>query len=233
MTKLFQNRNQAGKKLVIKLKEYLQDEIKENLQYAKDSIVIMAIPRGGVEIGDIIASYFHCTLDVVISRKIGAPSNQEFAIGAVMPGGSYFINQHIVNVLNISDNYIQNEVEKQKKEIERRLKEFRGNTSYYDKLKGKIVILVDDGIATGATIIAAAQWIKEDNKYNCKKLIVAVPVAPANEDTVIKLNQIADKVIILYMPVEFSAVGQFYEQFDQVSDKDVKTIMNKYNGIPP
>ena len=197
MTKLFQNRNQAGKELVIKLKEYLQDEIKENLQNAEDSIVIMAIPRGGVEIGDIIASYFHCTLDVVISRKIGAPSNQEFAIGAVMPGGSYFINQHIVNVLNISDNYIQNEVENQKKEIERRLKEFRGNTSYYDKLKGKIVILVDDGIATGATIIAAAQWIKEDNKYNCKKLIVAVPVAPANEDTVIKLNQIADKVIIL------------------------------------
>jgi putative phosphoribosyl transferase len=229
MTKLFQNRNQAGKELVIKLKEYLQDEIKENLQ-DEDSIVIMAIPRGGVEIGDIIASYFHCTLDVVISRKIGAPSNQEFAIGAVMPGGSYFINQHIVNVLNISDNYIQNEVENQKKEIERRLKEFRGSTSYYDKLKGKIVILVDDGIATGATIIAAAQWIKGENKHYCKKLIVAVPVAPANEDTVIKLNQIADKVIILYMPEEFSAVGQFYEQFDQVSDKDVKTIMNKYNS---
>ena len=232
MTKLFQNRNQAGKELVIKLKEYLQDEIKENLQN-EDSIVIVAIPRGGVEIGDIIASYFHCNLDVIISRKIGAPSNQEFAIGAVMPGGSYFINQHVVNVLKISDNYIKNEVENQKKEIERRLKEFRGSTSYYDKLKGKIVILVDDGIATGATIIAAAQWIKEGNKHNCKNLIVAVPVAPANEDTVIKLNQIADKVIILYMPEEFSAVGQFYEQFDQVSDKDVKTIMNKYNSIQP
>jgi putative phosphoribosyl transferase len=233
MTKLFQNRNQAGKELVTKLKEYLQDEIKEDLQNAKDSIVIVAIPRGGVEIGDIIASSFHCTLDVVVSRKIGAPSNQEFAIGAIMPGGSYFINQHIVNVLKISDSYIQNEVENQKKEIERRLKEFRGNTSYYDTLKGKIVILVDDGIATGATIIAAAQWIKEENKYNCKKLIVAVPVAPANEDTVIRLNQIADKVIILYMPEEFSAVGQFYEQFDQVSDKDVKNIMNKYNSRQP
>src|ERR1700712_355625 len=105
MTKLFQNRNQAGKELVIKLKDYLQDEIKD-LQNAKDSIIIVAIPRGGVEIGDILASYFHCTLDVVISRKIGAPSNQEFAIGAVMPGGSYFVNQHIVNVLKISDNYI-------------------------------------------------------------------------------------------------------------------------------
>jgi putative phosphoribosyl transferase len=229
MTKLFQNRNQAGKELVIKLKEYLQNAIKEN-QQNEDSIVIVAIPRGGVEIGDIIASYFHCTLDVVISRKIGAPSNQEFAIGAVMPGGSYFINQHVVNVLKISDNYIQNEVENQKKEIERRLKEFRGSTSYYDRLKGKIVILVDDGIATGATIIAAAKWIKEGNKHNCKKLIVAVPVAPANKDTNIKLNQIADKVIILYMPQEFSAVGQFYEQFDQVSDKDVKTIMNKYES---
>jgi putative phosphoribosyl transferase len=235
---LFQDRKQAGEELANKLKEYLtysEDKDFEKLKEwnSKESLIVVAIPRGGVVIGDIIASELHCNLDIVISRKIGAQSNKELAIGAVMPGGSYFLNQWIVDVLKISDSYIQNEVENQKKEIERRLKEFRGNTSYYDTLKGKIVILVDDGIATGATIIAAAQWIKEENKYNCKKLIVAVPVAPANEDTVIRLNQIADKVIILYMPKEFSAVGQFYKQFDQVSDKDVKSIMNKYDSRQP
>src|SRR6185437_1552967 len=92
---------------------------------------------------------------------------------------------------------------------------------------GKIVILVDDGIATGSTIIAASQWLKE-GKYSCKKLIVAVPVAPGTDETIDKLNQIADKVIILYTPAEFSAVGQFYKQFDQVTDYEVKTIMNRY-----
>jgi putative phosphoribosyl transferase len=235
---LFQDRKQAGEELANKLKEYLtysEDKDFEKLKEwnSKESLIVVAIPRGGVVIGDIIASELHCNLDIVISRKIGAQSNKELAIGAVMPGGSYFLNQWIVDVLKISDSYIQNEVENQKKEVERRLKEFRGSTNYDDVLKGKIVILVDDGIATGSTIIAAAQWIKKEGENrNFKKLIVAVPVAPdTKSDTVDKLNQIADKVIILYSPAEFSAVGQFYKQFDQVSDKEVKTIMNKYREL--
>jgi putative phosphoribosyl transferase len=235
---LFQDRKQAGEELANKLKEYLtysEDKDFEKLKEwnSKESLIVLAIPRGGVEIGDIIASELHCNLDIVISRKIGAQSNKELAIGAVMPGGSYFLNQWIVDVLKISDSYIQNEVENQKKEVERRLKEFRGSTNYDDVLKRKIVILVDDGIATGSTIIAAAQWIKKEGENrNFKKLIVAVPVAPdTKSDTVDKLNQIADKVIILYSPTEFSAVGQFYKQFDQVSDKEVKTIMNKYREL--
>jgi putative phosphoribosyl transferase len=235
---LFQDRKQAGEELANKLKEYLtysEDKDFEKLKEwnSKESLIVVAIPRGGVVIGDIIASELHCNLDIVISRKIGAQSNKELAIGAVMPGGSYFLNQWIVDVLKISDSYIQNEVENQKKEVERRLKEFRGSTNYDDVLKRKIVILVDDGIATGSTIIAAAQWIKKEGENrNFKKLIVAVPVAPdTKSDTVDKLNQIADKVIILYSPTEFSAVGQFYKQFDQVSDKEVKTIMNKYREL--
>jgi putative phosphoribosyl transferase len=235
---LFQDRKQAGEELANKLKEYLtysEDKDFEKLKEwnSKESLIVLAIPRGGVEIGDIIASELHCNLDIVISRKIGAQSNKELAIGAVMPGGRYFLNQWIVDALKISDSYIQNEVENQKKEVERRLKEFRGSTNYDDVLKRKIVILVDDGIATGSTIIAAAQWIKKEGENrNFKKLIVAVPVAPdTKSDTVDKLNQIADKVIILYSPTEFSAVGQFYKQFDQVSDKEVKTIMNKYREL--
>jgi putative phosphoribosyl transferase len=233
MSVLFQDRKQAGEELVIRLKEYLIHSERDFKEWdntkIKESLIVLAIPRGGVVLGDVIASKFHCNLDIVVSKKIGAESNKEFAIGAVMPGGSYFINKHSVDMLGISQNYIQSEVEIQKKEIERRLKEFRGSTTYANELEGKIVILVDDGIATGSTIIAAAQWIKEE-KHECKKLIVSVPVAPAKDETKDKLNQIADKVIILYTPIEFSAVGQFYKQFDQVSDDEVKTIMNRYRN---
>jgi putative phosphoribosyl transferase len=231
MSMLFQDRKHAGKEIAIRLKTYLMqledNDLKEwDNKKIKDSLVVLAIPRGGVVLGDIIASEFHCNLDIVVSKKIGAPFNKELAMGAVMPGGSYFINEYIVNMLDIPENYIHNEVEIQKREIERRLKEFRGKTGY-DELSGKIVILVDDGIATGATIIAASQWIKE-GKHRCKKLIVASPVAPDKDETIDKLNQIADKVIILYTPKEFSAVGQFYKQFDQVTDYEVKAIMDRY-----
>ncbi len=116
---------------------------------------------------------------------------------------------------------------KQKKEIRRRLIEFRGDISYHDKFEKKVVVLVDDGIATGSTIIASAEWVK--NNCNCKQLVVAVPVAPARDETVNKLANIADNVLILHMEEAFSAVGQFYRDFDQVSDETVKKIMGKYN----
>jgi len=120
----------------------------------------------------------------------------------------------------------------QKKEIERRLIEFRGNKEYNNnnKLKDKVVILVDDGIATGATMLAAVKWLKEKNY--CKRLIVAVPVAPLESSILKKLNQIADEVIVIFTPYDFAAVGQFYKHFDQVSDKEVKEIMNKYGFNP-
>ncbi len=235
MSVLFQDRKSAGEELTDKIKKYLQQS--ENIDFneleitkIKDSLLILVIPRGGIILGDIIASNLHCNIDIVVSRKIGAPSNKELAIGAVMPDGIYFINEHTVRMLDISKSYIQSEVEVQKKEIERRLKEFRGSTEYDNILKEKIVILVDDGIATGSTILAAVRWIKE-RKNECKKLIVAVPVAPAKSETVTMLNQIADKVIILYMPEEFYAVGQFYKKFDQISDNEVKTILDKYSKL--
>ena len=234
MSILFQDRKCAGEELTDRIKIYLQQS--ENIDFneldgakVKESLLILAIPRGGIILGDILASNFHCDMDIVVSRKIGAPSNKELAIGAVMPDGIYFVNEHTVRMLEISNSYIQSEVENQKQEIDRRLKEFRGSTVYDNILKEKIVILVDDGIATGATILAAARWIKE-RKNECKKLIVAVPVAPAKSETVEMLNQIADKVIILFMPEEFYAVGQFYKKFDQVSDNEVKAILSRYSN---
>jgi putative phosphoribosyl transferase len=140
-----------------------------------------------------------------------------------MPDGSYFLNE-VAKMINVSQDYIESQIEKEVKEIDRRLIEFRGNRKYDNKLEDKLVVLVDDGIATGATILASAKWIKD--KHNCKQLIIAVPVAP--REILEDLNRIADKVIILYTPEPFGAVGRFYQDFAQVSDDEVKEIMKKY-----
>ena len=224
---IFQNRIDAGEKLTKRLFWLEQDRLKEERR--QQSTVILAIPRGGVIIGDVIASELDAKLDVVVSRKIGAPNNPELAIGAVMPDGSYFINQEIVNMLNILQEYIQIQAHEQVKEIDRRLMSYRGSKEYDNEFEDKIVVLVDDGIATGATMLASAQWIK--NKQHCKKLVIAVPVAP--REILDELNQVADEVIVLYSPLSFEAVGQFYQDFSQVSDNEVKEIMKKYGYRVP
>ena len=226
MSVLFQDREQAGHELTKELAIVLKKN-QINLSNAANELIVLAIPRGGIILGDIIANHFHCNLDVIISRKIRAEFNEEFAIGAMMPDGSYFLNEGITSLVNISQAYLKWEIEFQKKEIKRRLIEFRGDVSYHDKFEGKVVVLVDDGIATGSTIIASAEWVK--NNCNCKRLVVAVPIAPARDETVIKLAIIADNVVILHMEEAFSAVGQFYRNFDQVSDDTVKNIMMKHN----
>ena len=225
MSVLFQDREQAGHELTKELERTLKKNEKMDLSKASNEIIVLAIPRGGIILGDIIAKHFQCNLDVVISRKIRAEFNEEFAIGAMMPDGSYFLNEEITKLFNISQAYLKKEIDFQKKEINRRLIEFRGDVSYHDKFEGKVVVLVDDGIATGSTIIASAQWVK--NNCNCKQLFIAVPVAPARDETVNKLAKIADNVVILHMEEVFSAVGQFYRYFDQVSDETVKKIIIK------
>lgn len=217
-TVLFRDRTDAAKQLAERL-YWLKNEIQEN----KSSVVIVAVPRGGVVIGNIIASQLGAKLDLVVSRKIGAPFNPELAIGAVMPDGSYFLND-VAEMMNVSQDYIESQIEKEVKEIDRRLIEFRGNREYYNKLEDKIVVLVDDGIATGATILASAKWIKD--KHNCKQLIIAVPLAP--REILEDLNRAADKLIVLYTPEPFGAVGRFYHDFNQVSDDEVKKMMKKY-----
>jgi predicted phosphoribosyltransferase len=227
MTTKFHDRKEAGLLLAEKLKLYINNAFSSEVK--KESFIVMAIPRGGVILGDIVASELNVDLDIIICKKIGAENNPELAIGAVMADGSYIVNEDIVNRINISLGYISKQVELQKNEIERRLMEFRGNKEYHNKLKDKTIILIDDGIATGATILAAVKWLKE--KHFCKRLIVAVPVAPLESSILDKLNQIADKVIVIFTPYDFAAVGQFYEHFDQVSDKEVKEIMKKYGFI--
>lgn len=193
-------------------------------------MVVLAIPRGGVVIGDVIATKLNAKFDIIVSRKIGAPYNQEFAIGAVMPDGTYFLNDESGLTLDVPTSYIDNQVNVKVKEIEHRLLNFRGSGEYGDKLKGKIVILVDDGIATGATILSAAKWIRE--KQDCQKLIIAVPVGP--RDTVDKIREIiedTDDIIVLYSPDPFISVGRFYRNFEQIGDEEVKGIMKRHGYI--
>lgn len=207
---MFQNRIDAAK------------ELAKNLEWIKNiNPILLAIPRGGVIIGDIISSTLNIELDIIVSKKIGAPHNSEFAIGAVMPDGSYVLNKEVTKMLNISQNYIDAEVASKMKEIERRLMKFRGIKEY--SLEGKTVVLVDDGIATGATMFVAIQWVK---KQKPKQIIVAIPVGP--KETIDQLNKVVNKVVVLQAPVYFNAVGEFYSEFDQVDDYQVQEIMSKH-----
>jgi len=219
---IFHDRIDAANKLAEKLTSLLKQEQRDS-----SSIVVLSIPRGGVVIGDVIATKLHAKLDVVVSRKIGAPSDPEVAIGAVMPDGTYFLNEDIMQTLHVPQNYIDAQVNTQIREIKRRLISFRGSMEYDNELNGKTVVLVDDGIATGATMLSAAQWLK--TKQNCQELIIAVPVAP--RDTVERLKQVVGnnyKVLVLYSPEPFIAVGQFYGEFGQVSDVEVEKIMKRH-----
>jgi putative phosphoribosyl transferase len=213
----FRDRREAAALLAAKLQEVYHAE------FLEEKPLILAIPRGGVVTGDEIASRLGGDLDVVVSKKIGAPDNPELAIGAVMHDGSFFPNTDIIETLGIDEDYIKEQITQKMKEIERRLDRFRGGKEY--NFGSRTGVLVDDGIATGATVFAAINWLKAQK---LKKLIVAMPVGPA--DTIQRLKQVVGDVIVLYSPVIFMAVGAFYEDFAQVSDDEVVEIMGKYRA---
>jgi putative phosphoribosyl transferase len=217
----FQSRIDAGQKIAERLIGLKLDLFGES---GSQDIAVLAVPRGGIIIGDIVASELAARLDVVVSRKIGAPNNPELAIGAVMPDRSYFLNKEIVDMLNVSQDYIDIQANAQIKEIDRRLLSYRGSKEYDNEYRDKIIVLVDDGIATGATILASANWLK--NKQRCSKLLIAVPVAPRS--MLKNLNQVANDVIALYTPEDFMAVGAFYQNFAQIEDDEVKEIMKRH-----
>lgn len=206
----FDNRVEAGKRLASALEDF-----------AGKNAIILAIPRGGVVVGYEIAKALSLPLDVIIPRKIGAPDNPELAIGAMTEDGTVILDNNLIAYLGVQQDYIEEESERQKHEIERRLKFYRQNEPY-PRLKGLEVIIVDDGIATGSTMKAALASVK--NK-GAKTVTIAVPVAPPS--TIKELKNGADRVVSLYTPEFFQAIGQFYSDFNQTTDEEVIQLLKQ------
>lgn len=200
---MFKNRENAGKQLAEALTMYKN----------KDAVVI-ALPRGGVVPAYIIAKKLNIPLDVVLVKKLGHPSNSEYAIGAVSIN-SYMVNEYI----SVSENYILEQVKKIQHSLQERYQVYYKNKKPID-LTGKTVIIVDDGVATGNTLIASIKLIKLEQP---KEIIVAVPVGPS--DTIKKITSYVDKIICLETPYPFSAIGRHYQNFTQVSDKKVNQLL--------
>lgn len=210
---IFQNRAQAGKKLAVKLLSELTIKDKKNL-------LVLAIPRGGMVVGRELAKSLNCSLDVVVTKKIGAPGNPELAIGAVGAIGEPVINEELAGKIGASSEYIRQQTLNIQGKVEERERLLRKNNPPL-KLKNKTVIITDDGVATGATMEAAVEIVRQQNP---ERIIVAVPVVA--RDSLAKIAAKADEVIYLDAPLMFFAVGQFYKEFEQLSDKEAVEILN-------
>lgn len=207
----FHDRQDAGRQLAKALR-FLE---------GREDAVILAIPRGGVVVGYEVAKELGLPLDVYITRKIGAPYNPEFALGAVASDGTRVLDEMVVRQLRVSEDYIEEETARQRQEIERRLAEYRGDRPPLE-LEGKTVVLVDDGVATGSTILATIRALK---RRSLAELILAIPVGPP--DTVARLGREVDRVVCLDTPEPFWAVGRFYTLFDQTTDAEVVALLRE------
>lgn len=209
---LFSDRYQAGQELAQKL---LSD-----LPFPLDaSWLVLAIPRGGVIIGRRIAEALKIPLDIILSKKIGAPGNPELAVGAVGPIGEPALDEEMIQKLGIGKDYLEKTITEVKKEIILKEKIWREGKPLLN-LKQKSVLLVDDGIATGATIQGALEVIRQAEP---QKIIVAAPIIA--KDALEKLEKLADQVVYLEAPELFFAVGQFYQNFKQTTDQEVKELL--------
>jgi predicted phosphoribosyltransferase len=208
---MFRNRTEAGIRLGEKLGKYRD----------RRDVIVLALPRGGVVTGFEVARLLNVPLDVLIVRKIGFPGQEELAAGAVSETGSVVLNRDIVAMGGLSEEFLQREIGRQKQEIDRRVALYRGGERLAG-LAGRTVILVDDGVATGATVKAAVAALKEEKLV---KLVLALPVAPP--DTVNVLRAMVDELVCLETPQYFMAVGAHYQDFTQVADEEVVKLLQR------
>lgn len=192
----------------------------------REDVIVLGVPRGGVVVAYEVARALGVPLDIYITRKIGAPQNPELAIGAVASDGTLVLDHDLIERIGVPDTYVREETTRQRQEIKRRMAAYRGSRPAMD-MQGKTVVLVDDGVATGATTLASLRAIRTSQPA---KLILAVPVGP--EDTIQVLSGEADQVICLYTPDLFWAVGAFYDVFDQTSDAEVIQLLQS-GGLTP
>lgn len=206
---IFKDRKDAGQKLAQKLLAYRNQK----------NVWVLGLPRGGVVVAAEVAQVLSLPLDIIVTRKIGAPHNPELAIGAIDDKGHAIYNEELLVDLGVSPKYQKEEAAKEQKEAEHRLKLYRKNRPPLD-LKNKTVILVDDGLATGATMRAAVYSAKAKG---AQKSVVAVPVAAPS--SLERLREEADELIYCDAPLFFGAVSNFYEHFDQTTDEEVIALL--------
>jgi putative phosphoribosyl transferase len=207
---LFRDRVDAGQRLAKRLESY-----------RKASPVVFAIPRGGVPVGAEIAHWLDAELDVVVARKLGAPFHPELAIGAVTADGERFLNRDIISQLRVDDAYLEQITKEQGEEARRREQRFRGGRPPVD-VKGRTALLVDDGLATGATMRAAVRSLR---KREPGWLVVVIPVG--SREACAALRKDADEVVCLAEPDPFFAIGLYYEHFEQVEDTEVLRLLEQ------
>jgi predicted phosphoribosyltransferase len=204
-----------------------QDRLKEEkIETDKNNLLVLGIPRGGVIVADIVASKIDKSdFDIIVSRKLTAPHNSELAIGAIMEDGTTYLNDDLVRDLEVNQEYMEREKEKQISEIRRRKFLYRSGL-YGETIKEKTntVILTDDGAATGATLIAASRWIKKNSPKS--RLMIGLPVAP--KKTIELLQKECDYVVVASaISTGFGGVANYYEDFRQVTDEEVMQICEK------
>lgn len=207
---MFKNREEAG--------ELLAQEL---IQFRKDpSAILLALPRGGVAVAYQLSLALHLALDVLITRKIGAPGNPEYALGAVSETGAVYWNREALLGLSLTERQLSAAVQAQQKEVIRRVALYRQGRPFPD-LNDRTVILVDDGLATGATFFASVATARQGNP---RRVIGAIPVGPRS--TVEEARKLVDQLIVLRVPDPFYAVGNFYRDFEQVEDREVLQYLN-------
>lgn len=211
----FKNHTDAGLQLAdILRKKFNTDQ----------NIIVIALPRGGVPVAYQVARKFKAPLDLAVTRKLGAPYNPEFGFGAIAPDNIMVLNNESVNALQLSEDEIREIAEKEIQEMNRRIKKYRGTEESPD-VESKTAIIVDDGAATGATAIAAIEYIK---RLNPKKIVAAFPVC--SKESAEEIKEIVDEFICIHQPEEFNAVGEWYENFAQVTDDQVIELMEQNNN---
>ena len=204
---MLKNRSDAGKKLAVKLQ-----------QYKNSNAMVLALPRGGVVVGHEVARLLGLPLDIVVIRKVGHPQNPEYAICATDEKGIFLCNEAETKLVN--QDWLNEEIERQRKEAERRIRVYRGEKEPF-QIKNKVAIIIDDGIATGLTMRLAIKAVREQKP---NRIIVAVPVAPPG--IVHELKREVDEIIMLEPPEDFmGAVGAHYQEFEQVEDDTVVRLL--------
>jgi len=212
----FTDRRHAGRVLASRLMKYA----------GRDDVIALALPRGGVPVAYEVASALGAPMDLFLVRKLGTPGHRELAMGAIASGGVRVVNHDVVQWYGISESAIDRIAREEQEELERRERAYRDDRPVPD-LTGKIVILIDDGLATGSTMRAAAQAVRARRPA---RTVVAVPVGAPQ--TCAELSAVADEVICVRMPEPFSAVGQWYFNFEQTSDDEVRELLQKSSAIP-